>query len=142
MVKEAAGTFFLARSTKRLLLNFRSNITAKPNCFGFWGGKLDNGEDAIHGLSREISEELGPLPPIDTISIIDVYLSPDSQFRYYSFVIITPDEFIPITNDESQGYCWCSIGYYPKPLHPGARAILESSMIKRSLLKLVETKKT
>ena len=132
----AAGAIFLCKASKRILMNFRSESVAKPNCWGFWGGKLDPEENILTGLSREIIEELGFIPKYDNAIILDEYVSPDGQFKYYSFVVMVPEEFIPITNDESQGYCWCKLGSYPKPLHPGARAILENKVTIKTLFKL------
>ncbi len=139
MTIRAAGAIFMSRSTKRVLLNFRSEQSAKPNCFGFWGGKLDPDENILTGLSREVIEEVGFVPPYERFMIIDEFTSPDSHFKYYSFVVIVTDEFIPKINHESQGYCWCSLDNYPKPLHPGARAILENESVTKNLIRLLES---
>lgn len=120
----AAGAIFISTETKRILLNFRSDSVSKPNCFGFWGGKIEKNEKILEGLTREIKEEVGFLPEYEKIYPIDVYCSPDGFFRYYSFVILTEKEFIPIINSESSGYIWCTLGTYPKPLHNGAKYIL------------------
>src|ERR1035438_3651950 len=117
MVIQAAGCVFFARSTKRILLNFRSTTVSKPNCWGFWGGKINQDETIIQGLSREIKEEIGFLPEYERVTIIDEFHSPDAQFVYYSFAIFVVDEFIPLINDESQGYAWVGLNSYPKPLH-------------------------
>jgi ADP-ribose pyrophosphatase YjhB (NUDIX family) len=139
MAIRAAGTVFLAKNTKRVLLNFRSEKSSKPNCFGFWGGKIDASESIMGGLDREIIEEVGFVPKYERIIMIDEYLSADMHFKYYSFAVIVPEEFVPHINQESQGYCWCSMGHYPKPLHPGARAILENESITKSLIRLIES---
>jgi ADP-ribose pyrophosphatase YjhB (NUDIX family) len=139
MAVNAAGTFFISESTKRILLNFRSSKSSKPNCFGFWGGKINADESIMGGLSREISEEVGFIPEYNRVIMIDEYLSEDKFFKYYSFCVLVPDEFIPRINHESSGYAWCSMGNYPKPLHPGARAILENESITKSLLRLLDS---
>ena len=139
MTIKAAGSIFLAKSTKRILLNFRSMNVSKPNCWGFWGGKINPSESIINGLDREIKEELGFLPKYDKITIIDEFTSNDHNFKYFSFAILVPDEFIPITNDESIGYAWVTMNNYPKPLHPGAKAILENTSITKSLLRLLDS---
>jgi len=76
----AAGCIFIAKSTKRILLNFRSEQSNKPNCFGFWGGKVDPSENIFEGLSRECTEELGFIPVYERITIIDQFVSPDGHF--------------------------------------------------------------
>src|ERR1035441_2356280 len=136
---KAAGTIFLSRKTKRILLNFRSANVSKPNCWGFWGGKINPSETIMGGLDREIREELGFVPNYERVTIIDEYTSNDLNFKYFSFAIIVPDEFLPITNDESTGFAWVSLNNYPKPLHPGARAILENTSVTKSLLRLLDS---
>jgi ADP-ribose pyrophosphatase YjhB (NUDIX family) len=138
MTVTAAGTIFIARDTKRILLNFRSNTVSKPNCWGFWGGKLNTSETIMTGLEREIIEEIGFLPKYERLTVIDEFLSNDKHFKYYSFAIIVSQEFIPIINSESMGYAWVSLNNYPKPLHPGARAILENASITKALGWLLE----
>lgn len=133
----AAGTVFLSKKTKRMLLNFRSSSVTKPFSWGFWGGKLNTNENIHEGLTREVIEELGFIPEYEAITIIDEYVSQDGLFKYYSFVVIVNEEFIPITNDESAGFAWVNIGEYPRPLHPGATVILENKSIIKSLKKLV-----
>lgn len=136
MIK-AAGCIFLSRKTKRILLNQRSSGVSKPNCFGFWGGKIEQQESVLDGLSREIVEELGFIPKYEKIYILDEYISPDNQFKYISFVVIVEDEFIPNINHESSGYCWCSLGNYPKPLHPGAKSLLMNKSLVQNLQKMI-----
>ena len=133
----AAGTLFIAKKTKRILLNFRSNTVSHPTCWGFWGGKLNEDESVFTGLTREVVEEMGFVPKHLKTQILDEYKSPDGKFKYYSFAVVVEDEFIPLTNDESIGYAWSAIGHYPKPLHPGARSLLDSKIIIKVLKNLV-----
>lgn len=133
----AAGAIFLSKKTKRVLLNFRSQAVSKGSTFGFWGGKIEQGEEILAGLSREIKEEVGFMPRYDKFYPMDVYCSPDGQFTYYSFVIIVDKEFVPKINHESDGYMWCNLGAFPKQLHTGARIILENPSYVGALLNLV-----
>lgn len=135
----AAGAIFLARNSKRVLLNFRSTTVSRPSTFGFWGGKIDDGETIVSGLSREIKEEIGFIPKYEKIYPLDVYCAPDGQFRYYSFVIIVEREFVPRINGESDGYMWCNLSKFPKQLHVGARLILENPSYITNILKMVES---
>jgi ADP-ribose pyrophosphatase YjhB (NUDIX family) len=132
----AAGTIFISKKTKRYLLNYRSDSSSHPNCWGFWGGKLNENETIFEGLDRECREELGEIPNYSKIQILDEFKSIDGKFKYYSFAVVVEDEFIPNTNKESMGYCWIELGHYPKPLHPGARTLLENKNIIKVLKEL------
>jgi ADP-ribose pyrophosphatase YjhB (NUDIX family) len=89
--------------------------------WSLWGGMVENGEQPKDALLRELTEEMGSIPDIEKIYPFDVYQSKDRHFKYYSFVSIVEDEFIPVLNDESCGYCWIDLGDWPRPMHQGAR---------------------
>lgn len=72
-------------------------------------------------LFRELKEEMGFVPDISKIYPFDIYESKDKHFRYYTFVCIVEEEFLPILNNESAGYAWTQIGVWPKPMHEGAK---------------------
>ena len=134
----AVGTTFIAKDTKRILLNLRSEEVSYPNTWSFWGGKIEKGELPLDALRRELKEEMGFVPPMEKLNPLDTYQSKDNGFKYYTYVIVTPKEFIPTLNDESNGYAWIKIGHYPKPLHNGARIILENKFNKKKIKQLVE----
>jgi|TARA_B100000073_G_C23658895_1_gene543692 8-oxo-dGTP pyrophosphatase MutT (NUDIX family) len=123
---KAVGTTFVAKNTKRMLLNLRSKSVSYPHTWSFWGGKIEKGEQPIDALRRELTEEMGFVPQMEKLNPLDTYRSPDKGFIYYTYVIITPKEFIPTLNSESSGYAWIDIGKWPKPLHSGAKITLTS----------------
>lgn len=125
MTNEAVGAIFLSKRTGRMMLNLRSETVTYSNNWGFVGGKIERGESAIEALYREIAEELGEsIPSIEDIIPFDVFCTKNEKFKYYSFIVIVQEEFIPELNDESAGYSWVKIGNWPKPLHPGAKSTL------------------
>jgi len=125
MTNEAVGAIFLSKRTGRMMLNLRSETVTYSNNWGFVGGKIERGESAIEALYREIAEELGDsVPPIEDIIPFDVFCTKNEKFKYYSFIVVVQEEFIPELNDESAGYSWVKIGNWPKPLHPGAKSTL------------------
>lgn len=125
MTNEAVGAIFLSKRTGRMMLNLRSETVTYSNNWGFVGGKIERGESAIEALYREIAEELGEsVPPIEDIIPFDVFCTKNEKFKYYSFIVVVQEEFIPDLNDESAGYSWVKIGSWPKPLHPGAKSTL------------------
>jgi len=123
---KAAGAVIIAKDTGKLLLQLRSDSGSYGHKWGFWGGKVDDGENVSQGMLRELSEELG----LDTISHIlkvhplDQYHSRDGEFAYYTFAVVVSNEFVPTLNEETGGYCWVDVNYIPRPLHPGAKRTL------------------
>lgn len=120
-VKIAVGTLFVAVKTTRILLNLRALHKTHSQEWSLWGGMVESGEQPKEALLRELTEEMGDIPDIERIYPFDIYQSRDGHFKYYSFVSVVEDEFIPVLNSESCGYCWVDLGQWPKPMHQGAR---------------------
>ena len=116
MTNEAVGAIFLSKKTGRMMLNLRSDSATYSNNWGFVGGKIESGESPLQALHREMNEELGDsVPMIEDIIPFDVFSTKNCKFRYYSFIVVVPEEFIPELNHESAGYSWVRIGNWPKP---------------------------
>lgn len=121
----ASGCCFLALDTGRILLQQRSDKVSHPLTWSFWGGKSESGERPIETLLRECREEIGILPDIEKIYPIHTFLSDDEHFTYNTFCITVFEEFIPRTNHETAGYAWVPLHAYPRPLHRGAKIVLD-----------------
>jgi ADP-ribose pyrophosphatase YjhB (NUDIX family) len=119
--KTGVGALFVSIDTGRILLNLRAPHKTHPMCWSLWGGMLEEGENPKQALLRELSEEMGFEPDIEKIYPFDVYQSRDKHFKYYSFICMVKEEFIPILNIESCGYSWIELGIWPKPMHQGAK---------------------
>ena len=119
--KNGVGALFLSINTGRVLLNLRATHKSHPACWSLWGGMMEPGETPKDTLLRELSEEMGTLPDIVKLQAFDVYRSGDGHFKYFSFICLVSDEFVPILNSESSGYCWLDLGVWPKPMHQGAK---------------------
>lgn len=117
--KIGVGALFVSAKTKRVLLNLRSPHKTHSLCWSLWGGMCNSGETPKDALLREISEEMGFLPDIEKLYPFDAYQSNDQHFKYYSFVAVVTNEFIPAINPESCGYAWINLGQWPKPMHRG-----------------------
>lgn len=121
----ASGCCFLALNTGRIMLQQRSKSVSHPLTWSFWGGKTEHNEKPIETLLRECSEEIGELPPVEKIYPIHTFVSHDRNFTYHTYVVTVYEEFVPNTNGESAGYAWVELNGWPKPLHRGARVVLE-----------------
>lgn len=142
MAHEAVGAIFLSINTGRLMLNLRSDSVTYPNYWGFVGGKVEKNETSLQCLKREISEELGTtVPELQDIIPFDIFTTKNLKFRYYSFLVIVQDEFIPMLNEESSGYAWIKIGNWPQPLHPGAKTTLHNDILLQDFKNVWEQKK-
>jgi ADP-ribose pyrophosphatase YjhB (NUDIX family) len=119
--KVGVGTIFVSTKTNRVLLNLRAPHKTHSMCWSLWGGMVEFNEQPRDALLRELSEEMGSVPDIEKIYPFDVYQSKDMHFKYYSFVSVVEDEFVPVLNAESCGYCWIDLGEWPVPMHQGAR---------------------
>lgn len=116
MIK-AAGALFVSKSTRRYLFLLRDDDT-HTNTWGLVGGRVENGEQIIECLHREISEEIGNVTNIVKIIPLDLYTSQDEKFEYHTFACIVEDEFVPCLNHEHKGFCWTTLDGIPRPIHP------------------------
>jgi uncharacterized protein len=128
-----SGALLYALDTKRILFLHRAN-GKRSNVWGLVGGTNEGLETPWEGLRREIVEEIGPVAIKKTIPL-ETFVSNDSKFQFHTYLCIIDKEFIPILNNEHDGYAWCSFGKWPKPLHYG----LQNTLNKRVNLKKLET---
>lgn len=133
---KAAGACIIAKDTKRILLQMRSNASSYPMTWGFWGGKVEKGENISQAMLRELEEEIGAevRDNISKIYPLDQYHARNNEFSYYTFVVVVDKEFIPTINEETSGYAWVSVNSLPKPLHPGARR----TIFKKKKIKIIK----
>ena len=138
---QAAGAIFISANTKRLLLNYRAKDVKFPRSWGFIGGKIEQDEKVLQGLSREIREEIGFIPEYKQSIPMDVYHSIDGIFTYYTFAILVNDEFVPYINHESGGWGWFDLDCLPTQLHLGAKAVLCHRDFSKNFFQYIEDHK-
>jgi len=127
-----SGALFYALETKRFLLLHRAN-GKRNNMWGLVGGTNEDAETPWQALQREIKEEIGSLPKIKKTIPLETFISNDEQFLFHTYLCVIDKEFLPILNEEHNGYAWVELGKWPKPLHHGLRNTLTS---KTNLTKL------
>ena len=131
----ASGCLFLAIDTGRVMLQQRSSNSSHPRTWGFFGGKGEKAERPIQTLLRELEEEIGLLPGVEKVYPLNNFVSPDKKFIYNTFVVAVYEEFVPVLNNESDGFCWVKIGNWPRPLHPGVKA----QLFNKDIIKKIKT---
>lgn len=135
----AVGALIVSRKTKRALLQLRSEVERHSMCWGLWGGRLIGNEGDLEGLKRELCEELGWPGVPDTVAISHIYtfVTKDNRFRHVSYLILCEDEFTPVLNEESAGYCWVDLNSWPMPLHRNTGKMFSSRAFKDALESIV-----
>lgn len=127
-----SGALFYTLSTNRFLLLHRTQ-SKQNNVWGLVGGTNEGCETPWEGLRREIQEEIGLLPEIKKTIPLETFISNDEQFLFHTYLCVVQEEFIPVLNNEHDGYCWVSFGKWPKPLHTGLANTLRSKTNQQKL---------
>lgn len=120
-----SGALFYTLSTNRFLFLHRTD-GKRGNLWGLVGGTNEGKETPWEGLKREIEEEIGFLPQIKKTIPLESFVSNDEKFLFHTYLCVIQEEFIPILNEEHDGYAWCSFNKYPKPLHQGLKNTLQN----------------
>jgi 8-oxo-dGTP pyrophosphatase MutT (NUDIX family) len=135
MMNISGGVFFYSQNTNRFLYLLRND----PKNIGNWGipgGKIEEGETLLDGVTRECVEEIGYFPP--TAKLIPIQKFINNKFVYHTFFCKVENEFIPILNDEHSGYSWIDSLQYPKPMHPGLFNTINFDVVQDKLKELVK----
>jgi 8-oxo-dGTP pyrophosphatase MutT (NUDIX family) len=127
----AAGCFFIARDTGRILFCHRAAGVEAPNTWAAWGGGLEKGESPMSAMTREVNEETGLDPSIiEEFHPLYTHEDPESGFQYHSFLAVVPHEFIPkLAPREAQDYQWVPFGEWPQPLHKGVQYMFARTQV-------------
>jgi 8-oxo-dGTP pyrophosphatase MutT (NUDIX family) len=126
-----SGALFYALNSKRFLFLHRAR-GKQGNMWGLVGGTNEGAETPWEGLKREIVEEIGSVEIKKTIPL-ETFISNDNKFSFHTYLCVVKEDFIPLLNEEHDGYAWVSFSQWPKPLHHGLRNTLQN---KTNLAKL------
>lgn len=131
-VNNAVGVWFYSVKTNRYLYLMR-NDPKHPDSWGLPGGKIESGETMLGAMERECREELGYVPEFQRLIPIEKFTSADGGFSYHTFFCSVPTEFVPILNNEHNGWAWVTSGTWPKPLHPGLWSTINFESVKNKI---------
>jgi 8-oxo-dGTP pyrophosphatase MutT (NUDIX family) len=134
-----SGALFYTLDTNRFLFLHRTK-GKQNNLWGLVGGTNEGAETPWESLKREITEEIGSVEIRKTIPL-ETFISNDSKFQFHTYLCVVDKEFLPVLNDEHDGYSWVSFTKWPKPLHHGLRNTLTNKTNQTKLetvFKLIE----
>lgn len=139
------GIFLISTSTKRCLLQLRSEKVDNPYTYGIIGGALGNkvpGKQQMflskeeitektlkEHLRREFIEEAGNTN--QQIKLIKSYIYSDNDFQFHNYIGLIENEFIPIdSTNESCGFIWVDIDglIMLQNKHFGVEALLDNEL--------------
>lgn len=133
----SAGVLFISKKTKRALFGLRGKNSSFSFTWDLFGGKLKITEDILTGLGRELGEELG-FDEIYIETLIPINISENKKYKYYSFLAIIENEFLPDLNLEHEGFCWINIENWKSiRLHPKVKEFLDNPKLIEHIKKLV-----
>lgn len=107
----------MASPTGRVLLLRRSLRVSKPGLWAIPAGRVEPGEEVLHGAVRELYEETGY---VGRLRVIERLIQP----RFHNFVAVCDEEFRPKLNWENDMAGWFAPNYRPHPMHPGTEYVL------------------
>jgi 8-oxo-dGTP pyrophosphatase MutT (NUDIX family) len=114
-----AGVLIKANDTNRVLLLLRSKLCSEPFHWAMVSGGINDDEEILEGLKREIVEEISINPDIIKFVKTELIEEIDGKkidFTYYEG--FTDNEFDVKLNDEHDEYNWFSVDELPEPLYP------------------------
>lgn len=133
-----SGALFVSKASKRFLFLLRTQGKT-AGTWGLVGGKKEPADITTYDtLTREMTEEIGHVPPICKIIPLELFTSNDCNFHYNTYIMIVEDEFVPVLNGEHSGYAWCNYDFWPKPLHRGVKNSLGNRVTKAKIELLLE----
>ena len=99
-----SGALFYTLDTNRFLFLHRAQ-GRRNNLWGLVGGTNEGVETPWEGLQREIFEEIGEISIKKTMPL-ETFVSNDSRFHFHTYLCVINEEFIPVLNEEHNGYAW------------------------------------
>lgn len=124
--KIGVGALFYSTNTKRFLLLKRASFCDEPYTWGIVSGSVENNENNVQALQREIFEETGLSEKFKIIQP-SFLIFRKSNFTFYNYLVLTNNEFIPsMTDFENTQFVWTDKIENINNLHFGVKYILKN----------------
>lgn len=131
-----AGILAIEKNSGKILLVLRSNLCSEPNTWANVGGKVEKEDgDPKQGAIREFNEEVNPDAPY-LISKVPFFINEDRLFRFYTYLAIFDNKFVPVLNEENVDYGWFDLESLPENLLPGCDFLFKRK--KKDIMKIIE----
>jgi len=114
--KIVAGVLIKCTETGNVFLLLRND---KVPTWALVSGGMDQGEDILQGLQREMFEELFVRPGAVQFKSIRVEQIPEKNIEFHYYEGFTNSEFKPILDHENLNWGWFSKHNLPTPLFKG-----------------------
>lgn len=115
-LKINAGVLIKCMKTGNVLLLLRNDPVPT---WALVSGGIQNGEDELKGLKREIYEEMFVNPDTINYQFKRVEKFPERNMEFHYYEGFTMSEFKPILDEENLNYGWFSKKHLPSPLFRG-----------------------
>lgn len=131
---KAAGILAIDMNTGKVLLVKRSSLCSHPGTWAAVGGKVDD-EDSTPRIAavREFKEEVQPDEPYE-LSKLPFSINYDGHVKFYTYIGIFKNSFVPVLNEENTEYGWFELGFLPDKMLP---ACLEMFQDKKEAIERV-----
>lgn len=114
--KIIAGVLIKCTKTNNVLLLLRND---KVPVWALCSGGVENGENPLSAVKREVQEELFANPNIIQFKEIRVEQFPEANREFHYFRGLTNSEFKPILDHENLNWGWFPKDKLPSPLYKG-----------------------
>lgn len=115
-LRRVAGALIKDVTTDKVLLLKRNDKTPR---WAMMTGEIDEGEDALDGLEREMYEELFIRPGSVRLNFMGVEHIPAKNIDLYYYEGFVKNQFKPHLDEENLDYGWFSLEDLPSPLLGG-----------------------
>ncbi len=113
---KVGGVLIKCNSTNRVFLLYRNDSQPK---WALMSGGIDENENVLSGLKREIVEELSINPNNIIFKFVGTEHIPDKNRDFYYYQGFVTKEFKPTLNSENLKFGWFDKNELPFPLYTG-----------------------
>ena len=115
-MKKNGGVLLICEQTGNFLLGKRSKKIPFSDYWALFGGSIEEGEDVLEGVKRELFEETQI--PSDNIRYELFEIENVFEVPFYFYIGYCDKEYVCKLNEETQRYGWFNLNNIPSPLFP------------------------